>query len=364
MATAMDFSSEEGMSVMRIAISSGHGKYIRGARGNPVPPQVDEVDEARRIVERVASYLDQADIEWVDTFHDDTSHDQGTNLTTICNWHNRQDRELDVSVHLNCYDHSAHGVEVLYVTQDKLAAEVSEAISVAGGFTNRGAKYRSDLKFLNSTEEPAILLECFFCDHTGDCNLYHQHFDNICRAIASSIMGQPIQPPIEPPIEEVPPKPDLETPTVRIETTGAVNVYVNGVLVTTPDVLWHDDITATVFAGDDDPQDSAYGSGHIDGDQPGVAVPFKWRDKPRPDIIVSGPKGEQRCPVVDVGPWNIDDPNYVNGTARPLAELQYDRDTEAQNGMVPTNDAGIDLTPATAAAVGVSGKGKVKWRFA
>ena len=31
---------------MKVAISSGHGLKVRGARGSPVPPQVDEVDEA------------------------------------------------------------------------------------------------------------------------------------------------------------------------------------------------------------------------------------------------------------------------------------------------------------------------------
>ena len=179
---------------MRIAISSGHGLHIRGARGDPVPPQLDEVDEARKVVERVADFLRGGGVEVV-TFHDNTSTTQSQNLDTIVNWHNRQTRGLDVSVHFNCYDHSAHGVEALYVTQSTLAAAVAEAISDAGGFTNRGAKYRDDLKFLNATDEPAILIETCFCDHTGDCNLYRENFDSICGAIAASISGEPIEAP-------------------------------------------------------------------------------------------------------------------------------------------------------------------------
>jgi len=192
-----------------IAISSGHGQHIRGARGNPVPPQLDEVDEARKIVDRVAEMLGCV------KFHDNTSYDQSTNLNTIVNWHNRQQRDLDVSVHFNAYDHSAHGTEVLYVSQQELAADVSSAICNAGGFTNRGAKYRSDLAFLNGTHEPAILIETCFCDHTGDSNQYKAHFEAICSAIASSISGQEIserppgeRPPIEPPTQ---PPPDMET---------------------------------------------------------------------------------------------------------------------------------------------------------
>jgi N-acetylmuramoyl-L-alanine amidase len=175
---------------MKVAISSGHGLYVRGASGHPVPPQLDEVDEARRVVDRVAHYLEGA--AEVVVFHDNTSHSQSENLDTIVDWHNQQTRDYDVSVHFNCYDGSAHGVEVLWVTQEALAARMSEAIALAGGFTNRGAKERTDLAFLNGTEEPAILIETCFCDHTGDCSSYQAHFDNICSAIAEILAGQPV----------------------------------------------------------------------------------------------------------------------------------------------------------------------------
>ena len=79
---------------------------------------------------------------------------------------------------------------------------------------------------------------------------------------------------------------------------------------------------------------------------------------------MSGPRGEVTTSIIDVGPWNINDPAYVNDGARPMVEKQYQLKLEAQNGQVPTNDAAIDLTEPIAAAVGISGKGKVKWRFA
>jgi hypothetical protein len=75
------------------------------------------------------------------------------------------------------------GTEVLYLTQPSLAAEVSAAIA-ACGFINRGAKKRTDLKFLNSTEMPALLLEICFVDSETDCNIYDDQFHEICKAIA------------------------------------------------------------------------------------------------------------------------------------------------------------------------------------
>lgn len=191
----------------RIVISSGHGKYIRGASGNPVPPQLDEVDEARRVVEAVADLLKAAGVN-VLTFHDNTSHDQNTNLNTIVNFHNKQTRDLDVSVHFNCYDGTAHGVECLYLTQKDLADNVSAAIARAGGFTDRGPKKRTDLFFLNNTDEPAILIETCFCDNDEDSQKYRARFNEICSAIAEALSGEEIEavpPPEQPPASSEPP---------------------------------------------------------------------------------------------------------------------------------------------------------------
>ena len=173
---------------MNIAMSSGHGLHIRGARGNPVPPQLDEVDEARMVVHRVAAILNDSGTACY-TFNDDTSRDQSTNLRTIVNWHNRQTRDLDVSVHFNCYNQTARGTEVLYITQESLASRVSSAMAGAGPFTNRGAKYRKDLYFLNNTTKPAVLLEVCFCDNAADANNYKANFEAICQAIATSLVG-------------------------------------------------------------------------------------------------------------------------------------------------------------------------------
>jgi hypothetical protein len=174
---------------MNVVISSGHGKYIRGARGNPVPPQCDEVDEARKLVEQVATELRELGV-GVTTYHDDVSRTQNENLRRIVDFHNSRTRDLDVSCHMNAYDGTAHGTECLYITQDELASDVAAAIAKAGQLTNRGAKRRTDLFFLQHTSAPAILIETAFCDNTNDCNLYRTNFDLICAAIADAISGE------------------------------------------------------------------------------------------------------------------------------------------------------------------------------
>jgi N-acetylmuramoyl-L-alanine amidase len=166
---------------MRIVISSGHGLYVRGASGI-----IDEVDEARRVVNEVADWLEQEGHD-VEVFHDDVSTTQNENLNRIVDFHNAHTRDVDVSVHFNCYEQTPdpRGVEVLYVTQEQLAWRVCNVIAEAGEFTNRGAKYRNDLFFLNNTEAPAILIEVCFVDSEADVKNYEMFFDRICEALGT-----------------------------------------------------------------------------------------------------------------------------------------------------------------------------------
>lgn len=61
-------------------------------------------------------------------------------------------------------------------------------------------------------------------------------------------------------------------------------------------------------------------------------------------------------PVVDVGPWNVADP-YWKTDARPASERG--------RGVfrTPTNPAGIDLSDAVFAALGLRDNDYVDWRF-
>ena len=187
------------MSYNRIVISSGHGKYVRGASGI-----LDEVDEARKVVDRVAKELQARGVD-VKVFHDDTSKSQDENLRTIVDYHNTQARDLDISVHFNAYEDTtrAMGTEVLYVTQEDLAEEMSAAISFCG-FIDRGPKERNDLYFLNNTEEPAILIETCFVDSTTDAEVYQEQFENICKSIAN-VLRRPEEGEVERPAPLLPP---------------------------------------------------------------------------------------------------------------------------------------------------------------
>lgn len=178
---------------MKIVLSSGHGKLVRGASG-----YLDEVDEARKVVARVAEILTKSGVDVI-TFNDDVSHSQDENLNRIVDFHNSKKRDLDISVHFNAYQTTGKpmGTECLYVTQDALAQKVASKVAAAGGLINRGPKKRTDLFFLNKTAMPSILIEVCFVDSQSDVSLYDTHFDQICAAISEAVSGktQPIEKP-------------------------------------------------------------------------------------------------------------------------------------------------------------------------
>jgi N-acetylmuramoyl-L-alanine amidase len=192
---------------MRIAISSGHGTRIRGARGDPVPPQLDEVDCAIDLMARIKDYLQTSGVE-VQTYTDTVSTSQGENLDRIINWHNDSafgggEHDYDLSIHFNAYsDPNANGTEMWWYSQEQLATELSAAVATAGGFKNRGAKWTDNLAFLNGTRERACLLEICFVTNTPDSEKYRAHTEEIAAAIAAVMSGEEVE---QPPETEQPP---------------------------------------------------------------------------------------------------------------------------------------------------------------
>ena len=169
----------------QINISSGHSVNCQGA-----VDIINEVTEAKRVVDRVYEICKSLGIE-VYKYHD-TASNSSQNLANIVNWHNKFKDGIDVSVHFNAYTHTnnAMGTEVCYYSQSELAANVSKAISGAGGFKNRGAKRRTGLYFLKHTNKPAILIEVCFVDSVKDVELYYKNFDAICNAIVKALTGK------------------------------------------------------------------------------------------------------------------------------------------------------------------------------
>ena len=171
---------------MKINVHGGHNFHVPGAGGC-----FSETHEDRNVKNKLIALL-RAEGHTVYDCTDEDGRSQNANLSNIVRKCNAHSVDLDVSIHFNAYDGSAHGVEVCVPngsSQTVRAARICNKIA-ALGFTNRGVKYRNNLCVLNRTKAPALLVECCFCDSKADAKLYDA--DKMARAIAEGILGKKI----------------------------------------------------------------------------------------------------------------------------------------------------------------------------
>jgi uncharacterized protein (TIGR02594 family) len=132
-----------------------------------------------------------------------------------------------------------------------------------------------------------------------------------------------------------------------------------------PSSDWIHGITATVF-GSLEGEQSAYG-GQLDDSTPFVALPDRFEGT-RPRVELMNTDGDIfLADIMDVGPWMTTDDYWARKGARPVAETCYHNKTPIpsgpQKGRVPSNPAGIDLSPSLAKDLGIQGMGTVSWRL-
>lgn len=169
-------------------LSSGHGLKTRGASH-----YLDEVNEARRVVDRVAEICKELGSP-IDIFHENVATSQSTNLSNIVSFHNSKSGGYDISIHFNANAVTSKpmGTEV-WGYDDKIkdfGSKLSANIASAGGFKNRGYKVNPKYYFLKNTKKPALIVEVCFVDSKADADLFHANFEKICVAIAETITGK------------------------------------------------------------------------------------------------------------------------------------------------------------------------------
>lgn len=100
--------------------------------------------------------------------------------------------DLVVELHLNAYNGTAKGTEVLYYSNKgkEYAQRVNDKLDDI--FSDRGIKKRTDLYILTQTDPVSILVECFFCDSKEDYQRGDEAHekDLIARKIAEGILNQ------------------------------------------------------------------------------------------------------------------------------------------------------------------------------
>lgn len=175
---------------MKINVHAGHTKQSGKSPGaGSAKTGVYESVEDRKIKDEVIRLLKAKG----HTVYDCTSEGVSMldNLQKICAKCNAHSVDLDVSIHLNCFNGSGHGTETwIYSSSSKAKSYAKKATDNLAklGFTNRGVKTSTALYYLRHTNAPAMLIETFFCDNVGDCSIYkNKGYKKLAQAIVNAI---------------------------------------------------------------------------------------------------------------------------------------------------------------------------------
>lgn len=179
-----------------MAIYTVHGGHA--AQGNAYSGAsglCHESVEDRKIKDSVIKYLRQAG----HTVYDctvDSGTSQSNIITQIKNKINSYNGvTANISIHLNCSNSSAKGIECCIYSETGAAADIGKRICTnisAAGFANRGNKVRTDLGVLKGITNGGtnVLVETFFCDNRTDYELYQNiGSDTFGKLIAEGILN-------------------------------------------------------------------------------------------------------------------------------------------------------------------------------
>ena len=179
---------------MKIAVRGGHNEKIRGTNALINKEKIDEVEIDRAYYPLVIKYLrvlghDVLDVTPKTT--DTKSQDLVYGVSKANTW----GADLFISCHVNSYNGSGYGCEVVHYPNSSKGKEYASNISASIsklGFRNRGAKADTrGLYELNKTKMTAVIVEPFFLDNEGDVNIYKRLGpDALAKAIVEGITGK------------------------------------------------------------------------------------------------------------------------------------------------------------------------------
>ncbi len=172
---------------MKIGLRAGHSDNCIGAVGI-----VDEHSQMKLYYEAVKSVFEAYGHTVIDCNSNGST--ASAELSEGATASNNANCDLFISLHMNCYNGSAHGTETLVSSTSSGAYQYAQNLVnnfAELGFTNRGVKCES-LYEMNHINAPNIISEICFCDSEEDMAIYNQYSWEklahvLCNAIDSSI---------------------------------------------------------------------------------------------------------------------------------------------------------------------------------
>lgn len=184
------------MAFKRIAHRGGHNSQSTGAACI-----LNELEEDRKINERLGYWLDVAGVEHLDCTPGACG--LGEDLARGVNKANEWGADVYVPIHLNNAYNSTYygeiGTEVCVYNEFAEAEAIVKGLSDLG-FKYRGQKIRQGLYDLRCTNMKAVIVETCFVEATKDVETYRKvGYDLIAKTIAEALVGHAINAPTQEP---------------------------------------------------------------------------------------------------------------------------------------------------------------------
>ena len=115
--------------------------------------------------------------------------------------------DLVIESHLNAFNGSANGTEVLYYPTSTKSKEYAQRVNdkLDDIFLDRGIKARDNLYILRDTDCPSILIEYFFCDNKEDYSKADtdQELKLIAKKVVEGVLNKEIKDVVKGPLYAV-----------------------------------------------------------------------------------------------------------------------------------------------------------------
>ncbi|WP_428817108.1 N-acetylmuramoyl-L-alanine amidase [Clostridium butyricum] len=168
---------------MKIGLRAGHSDNCTGAIGI-----VDEHKQMKKYYSAVKEVFEQYGYTVIDC--NSNANSANAELSEGATKANNANVDLFISLHMNCYNGSAKGTEVLISSVNSKAYPYAEKLVnnfAELGFVNRGVKFEK-LYEMNHIYAPNIISEICFCDSAEDIALYNQYsWEKLAHVLCNAI---------------------------------------------------------------------------------------------------------------------------------------------------------------------------------
>lgn len=169
---------------MRIGLRGGHSKNAMGAIG--IRNEYKCMQELYRYTKKVLEEYGHT----VVNCNSDAASENGELSEGACKA-NIENVDYFISLHMNCFNGTAHGTEAYVYNSNSRAKCIAERLvnNFEGlGLYNRGVKYSDKYYEMRNVKAPNIIFETLFCDSERDISIWSPTpYEKMAHLIANAI---------------------------------------------------------------------------------------------------------------------------------------------------------------------------------